>query len=89
MKGNSTMTKPQPSNEAIEATIHAICLFWAKQLNGDFHPDASAFDCHLRPGLADRFEEDMQYVWAYADDPHASAVRARLTAYPQLHDIFD
>lgn len=81
--------KRQPSNDAVEATIKAICRFWAVHLGSDFHPHASAADCGLESPLADRYDEGMHYILVHANDAYGSIVEAGIRANPSLYGSFD
>jgi hypothetical protein len=78
-----------PSADAIEATIKTICRFWARRLEGAFHPECSACKSRLTPGQADRYEADMQYLWTFGGDPFGSAIDANIAARPSLYGVFD
>ena len=71
-----------PSNEAVKATINTICRSWAKRLEDAFHPGISASDLCQALSETDRYEEDMRYLLANAQDPYALVIEARLQAHP-------
>lgn len=82
-------TKRNLSEDAIEATVKTICLFWAKRLGNDFHPARDVCHGHLTQAQADRFELDMQYLWTYAADPYGSATKALISTHSTLYRSFD